>query len=513
MDFRESDAEQLFINKEHIDAADNAAKIGERKSVFDKHDYSDSYYKNPENNKSRMFENIRQMSQVISGITDCIPDFLQHGTYELDVEGKGKIYQHTKIIEKMANLSGFYINEFSSGKPSKELDELFDRAQEVIDSFQQQIKKVISKEGEMSFELRSNIEPFVSIIKEPRDSLVSDLEEKYGKGYVIYSDMTEWVFYKRSFDLKAVSEKKARMLKSNEDREYYQQQREKILSTAAVARRHSLESTNSIDPKKSLAILLSIQHDNFGDFDVRTNPDLEGIITTYDLDKKSIYGKLRKHFLSHPEELEELEYEGLEFVLRKDLKEENRNLNNAFVETASPDKLEDFIRDQLSFPTVNLSYFFNLEISENDTSRLEEKKGKIGNVALEKFASSTFKNYGFEQNWSIISYLSGYFRYIKQTKPQDLQQIISQMVDSIPGSIFFTINHKQQMHQFSGFLEYVFLEMLSKEDVDEDLVRQLSSKLESHDNRYPEVNKSFDALSNKIAKRFLTIQNDKSSSN
>jgi len=499
-------AEIDHINRDHLLAAQKAVLFGSAKAPYDTHEYSDSYFKFPENEQDRMFETIRQMASEAKQITTVIPAYFNEKKYEENEKGEGALAQYKQLISHMTELAGYYVYTYTALTIDKDLKQVIDEVEVKIQEFFKQAE-VIFHPGKERFTLESNLEPFASILKEPGNRYISDLREQYGPEFTLCLDLTNWVDTSHVYDLNKQVGQQSKYLEEMQKNEKYHEEKKRISAVIETVKAFRLSSSVQYDPEKALDLLQSFEREHFGFFVDRDHSELTGQIKWYNKEKDNIFQELRNYFIAHSETLAKLEFSKLRFVLTSDVRKDSTKLVTAFVRSSSPDQLMNFISQDYSYhPCFSFSRPLYYDTENSNTQSITEKQKKVGDFALEKFAS--IRDEELEQNWATYSYLLGYISLTKELDAISLGNIMKKIADVYPKNLFFKIHHPAQMNQFCDFLEYLFLQTLDRQDIPKDMAAQFISQVEQHDQRYEKVNKRLDSIARRMHKRYVSISSE-----
>lgn len=502
----DNQAEIDYINREHLLAAEKAVMFGSAKAPYDTHEYSDSYFKFPENEQDRMFETIRQMASEAKQITTVIPAYFNEKKYEENEKGEGMLAQYKQLVNHMTELAGYYVYTYTALTIDKDLKQVIDEVQVKIQEFFKQAK-VVFHPGKERFTLESDLEPFASILKEPGNRYISDLREQYGPEFTLCSDLRDWVDTQRAYDLNKQVGQQIKHLEEMQKTEKYHEEKKHISVVIETVKAFRLSSSVQYDPEKALDLLQSFEREHFRFFVDRDHPDLAGQIKWYNKEKDNIFQELRNYLIDHSGTLSELEFSKLRFVLTADVRQDRTELVTAFVRSSSADQLMNFISQDYSYhPSFSFSRPLYYDTENSNTQSITEKQKKVGDFALGKFAS--IWDAELEQNWATYSYLLGYISLTKKSDSIRLGSIMKKIADVYPKNLFFKIHHPAQMNQFCDFLEYLFLQTLDHQDIPKDMATQFISQIEQHDQRYQEVNKRLDSIARRMRERYVSVSNE-----
>ncbi len=487
-----------YINRDHLRVAAKAAAMSSGKSYYDTHEYSDRYFKYPENEKDRMFETIRQMASDAKQITNVIPSYFNEKKYDENEKGEGKLAQYERLVDHITGLAGFYVHTYTASSIDKDLKQVADDLQGKINEFLDQAG-VILHPGKERFTFASDLEPFTSILKEPGTRYISELREQYGPEYTLCSDLEKWLDT-APHDLRKQISRQVKHLEEMQKTEKYHEEKKHVLSVVQAVKAFRISSDIQYEPEKAIDLLQSFGREYFGVFVDRDFPDLAGQIKWYENEKNTIFQELRTYLIAHPTDLIRLEFSKIRFVLTTDSRQDSSELISAFVRSSSPDGLVNFItQDYVYHPSFSFSrqlYF----TEDSHVQFLAEKQEKIGVFAVEKFSS--IWDAELEQNWATYSYLLGYISQTKNANPGNLIVVLEKIVNMYPKNLFFKIHHPAQMNQFCDFIEHLFLQTLDRKDLPKRMVTQLLIRMETHDQRYPAINERLDAIAKGIRERY-----------
>ena len=495
MSDRTSDVETNYINQAHLSAASKNISPHPNQSPTDNYDYSDKYFVSPENDKNRLFENMRLQTVAAESITSIIPDYLQNHSYPKDENGLSRIQSIKSTLDNITSLSAYYLKSCGKTIVDDDLKQIIGNLQEKVDQFKSQIEPMyVTTFEEYGVTHTSSIPVFEQIIKEPNNIPTSVLEEKYGPDYDLFRDVRDWDVN----NLTETIESKVRQLNSKEKDKYYLKKREEIITTIDQFNTFELGNNSNFDPLKTLNVLNGDGLNAISSWDTKNYADLSSQINGLLAEKTQLTQKLLESFKTTPGFFDALDYDQTRFVISKAIEQKKDSVITEFIKHCSTEQLLKFIDQDLggAIP-LDLSNFI---FSDQIPPEMFEKQLAIGELTQQKL--KTICSQTFQHNFSVYSMTIQFSSLLKEKDPSMCQENTHKIIESLPKSTYFYYHHIQQMTLMSSFVDKLFLQTLGPEDVDQKGLDKLLITIDSPDVRHDDVNAIFKNLTDKIKQKF-----------
>lgn len=476
----DDDFDNQFLNREHLDNAKGAHFTAPNKSPFDKFEYSDQYFKSPEDEKNRVFEKIRTLAKTAEQISTIIPDYEQTKVYHEDEDGNGQIKVLLDSVKRVTDLSGYYAHKYSLSTTSAELKSVLEPLQHKIDEFGDQVGGILKHDDPFA-EITSDREPYKSYLSVDRRSSLSELKEKYGSSFTMFEDMRIWISNGQSHDLMKDVDRRVEHLKGSERRNKFNDELVEIRAALEETKQFKIENTKSFNPRMALKLLHKHNYSAQYDFTIQIDdPTLKEQIMWLNQSGKELFEGIEEYYTDKPEELCSLKFEELRSIFALVPKFESSKVINLYANFSSADQLMAFVSEDFSrIPTVNFGMIYDESAEVNE---VDEKRKRVGEYFLSK--SKHIEDYNISQNDVLYTALNKYFDNLSQQNLEGLKSEIQIFIGNIPDhQLLFDTNHGQQMTRYCNFITEL-LKPLEISDIEIESLKLLVSRLENRDTRY-----------------------------
>lgn len=498
MSDRQSDTELKYINLPHINAAKKEIrKAGQPWWGDGLYNCSDKYFRGPGAERDRLIETIRQKSFRFRGITTIIPKYLETGEYHVDDKGVGGVETYTQTLDEIVWQSAFCLKDV--GKPTDEEDifSILKETQEVVVNFQQQLSDVLKTEDTKNgTKMVSSLNKFRAIIQ-GRNQPVADLKDKYGSAYILFSELSDWVWFRNPYNIGDTVKHKVNSLNEEENDKYHLKQRKKLVAAINSVRRFSQATADHFDPTTVMQLLQDHEYIQVNSYDLEKYPDLIEPLKRYKQQKLEIVSQIVGYYVENPKDLCNINFASQKYVLDKGI-DLNPELIQLFIENCSVEQLVEFLSRNLdSHEPLNLAAKI---FDSGSTSVSDEKKAAVQKITFDHFREITNKSYTHNQAVYLLEVAN--ILFLMEIDPNSIRQHIHDLTESMPIDIQFMIAHEAQMNLFLWLLNTIFIETLSTNFVDAGDVGKLIAFLDKRDRRYKDIDEKFSQLQKKLKRKF-----------